>query len=93
VKGGQGSTVQENIASMPVFAGYAQHHEDQLDRDRKTIGALREKTEDCPACIFAALRQADYWQDDSIFNFKAECKKALDYYASEHQSGPGYGDY
>jgi len=74
VSGGQSHTVGENIEAARA--------------DPIKLEYLREMTESCPACIFAALRQGKFQIGDRFgpegmepgadFNYSTECKEFWD---------------
>lgn len=58
------------------------------------LPALREITNDCPACIMAALRQKGIPVPCAEgFNFTKECKSIFDDVNEERHAATGFGDY
>jgi len=56
--------------------------------EKKTLAELREKTNNCPACILAAIRQSDLSETQGInFNFKDERDRFFEEYNAENQYG------
>jgi len=72
--------IAELVAILPNPENFINKHLDGISYTgldtaaEKALPSLREKTEGCPACIMAALRQAKIPIPLTSFNFTAECK-------------------
>jgi hypothetical protein len=84
------------IAILPKPADFARKESgytyyDGLDEAvEKTMPALREAANNCPACIFAALRQSGVYCQTVAFDFKEECKSFWDDVNADHEECRGF---
>ena|GEM_PF-1384584 len=74
---------EDGFASMGIYT----EHEKAC---KAAMGKLRELTDNCPACILAALRQTESAVFCVSFDFKAEMKEIWDDINEENASMRGY---
>jgi hypothetical protein len=100
INGGNGCCIEELKSLLPdatefheshAFVGDDNAYSRLLEATEATMPSLREATDNCPACIMAALRQAKIPVPmvDS-FDFKAEMQKIFN---DSNQSREGIGGY
>jgi hypothetical protein len=87
INGGNGCCIEELKSLLQDATAYSR----LLEATEATMPSLREATDNCPACIMAALRQAKIPVPmvDS-FDFKAEMQKIFN---DSNQSREGIGGY